>query len=65
VSAPLIGHAFPLVPLALALQSSGHEVLVATGGDALAVRDSGLDVDDVAPGFSMGRSRSACCCAIR
>jgi hypothetical protein len=52
VSAPLVGHAFPL--LALALRSAGHEVLIATGGDAVAGRDSGLPVDDVAPGFRMG-----------
>ena len=54
VSAPLIGHVFPLVPLALALRSSGHEVLVATGGEAMAVRDAGLAAEDVAPGFRMG-----------
>src|SRR5688572_29075954 len=54
VSAPLVGHVFPLVPLALALRSSGHEVLVATGGDAMAARESGLPVEDVAPGFRMG-----------
>jgi UDP:flavonoid glycosyltransferase YjiC (YdhE family) len=54
VSAPLIGHVFPLVPLALALRSSGHEVMVATGGGATAVRDAGLAAEDIAPGFRMG-----------
>jgi UDP:flavonoid glycosyltransferase YjiC (YdhE family) len=54
VAAPLIGHAFPLVPLARAARSAGHEVLVATGGGAMAVRDAGLAAEDVAPGFRMG-----------
>lgn len=54
VSAPLLGHAFPLVPLTRALRAAGHDVLVATGGDALAVRDAGLPVEDVAPGFRFG-----------
>ncbi|SER23901.1 UDP:flavonoid glycosyltransferase YjiC, YdhE family [Lentzea xinjiangensis] len=49
VAAPLLGHVFPLVPLALALRDSGHDVVVATGGEALRVRDSGLAVEDVVP----------------
>lgn len=55
VSAPLLGHVFPMVPLARALRAAGHEVLVATGGDALAVRDSGVEVADVAAGVRFGR----------
>ncbi len=51
VSAPLLSHAFALVPLATAMRDAGHEVLVATGGDALTVRAAGLAVHDVAPGF--------------
>ncbi|MET9224859.1 nucleotide disphospho-sugar-binding domain-containing protein [Lentzea sp. NPDC003310] len=49
VAAPLLGHVFPLVPLALALREQGHEVVVATGGEALRVRESGLPVEDVVP----------------
>ncbi|MET7402844.1 nucleotide disphospho-sugar-binding domain-containing protein [Dactylosporangium sp. NPDC005572] len=55
VAAPLLGHVFPLVPLGRALRDAGHEVLVATGGDAVKVAGSGLPVEDVAPGFAMGR----------
>ncbi|WP_063803435.1 nucleotide disphospho-sugar-binding domain-containing protein [Streptomyces silvensis] len=47
---PGIGHSFPTVPLAWALRLAGHEVLYATGGDALAVREAGLPVEDVCPG---------------
>ena len=54
VSAPLLGHVFPLVPLGRALQAAGHEVLVATAADGLRVRESGLPVRDVAPGFRFG-----------
>ncbi|MEV6239847.1 nucleotide disphospho-sugar-binding domain-containing protein [Lentzea sp. NPDC051838] len=49
VAAPLLGHVFPLMPLALALRDAGHEVVVATGGEALRVHDSGLHVEDVVP----------------
>lgn len=49
VAAPLLGHVFPLMPLALALRDAGHDVVVATGGDALRVRESGLPVEDVVP----------------
>jgi UDP:flavonoid glycosyltransferase YjiC (YdhE family) len=55
VSAPMLGHAFPLMPLALALRAAGHQVLVATAGDGLAVRDAGLPVEDVAPQFDFAR----------
>jgi UDP:flavonoid glycosyltransferase YjiC (YdhE family) len=54
VSAPLIGHVYPLVPLARAVQAAGHDVLVATGGNAMRVAESGLPVEDIAPQFSIG-----------
>src|SRR5215469_11813223 len=52
VSNPGIGHVFPMVPLAWALRTQGHQVLVATMGDALApTAHAGLPVADVRPGF--------------
>lgn len=54
-SAPLLGHVLPMVPLAEALRDAGHEVLIATGADALAVRRTGLPVEDVTPGFRFER----------
>lgn len=54
VSAPLLGHVFPLVPLSRALRSAGHDVVLATAADGLAVRSAGLPVEDVAPGFRFG-----------
>ncbi|MBK1785947.1 nucleotide disphospho-sugar-binding domain-containing protein [Prauserella cavernicola] len=56
VSAPLLGHAFPLVPLTLALREAGHDVLVAAGGPALAVREAGVEVADVASGVRLNRA---------
>jgi UDP:flavonoid glycosyltransferase YjiC (YdhE family) len=50
VSLPGIGHAFPGVPLAWALRAAGHDVLMATAGDALVVAEAGLPVVDVASG---------------
>lgn len=56
VSAPLLGHVLPLVPLAEALRRAGHEVLIGTAADALtAGRTRKLPVVDVAPGFSFAR----------
>jgi UDP:flavonoid glycosyltransferase YjiC (YdhE family) len=52
-ASPGIGHIFPAVPLAWALRLAGHEVLVATGGDGLAVRNAGLPVVDVCPGLTL------------
>ncbi|MFJ2306983.1 nucleotide disphospho-sugar-binding domain-containing protein [Streptomyces sp. NPDC087787] len=52
-ASPGIGHIFPAVPLAWALRLAGHEVLVATGGDGLAVREAGLPVADVCPGLTL------------
>jgi UDP:flavonoid glycosyltransferase YjiC (YdhE family) len=49
VSAPAVGHVFPMVPLTWALRASGHDVLVATSSDALAVANAGLPVVDVQP----------------
>lgn len=48
---PGLSHLYPLVPLAHAARTSGHEVLIATGGVAVAgARGAGLHVVDVAPG---------------
>jgi UDP:flavonoid glycosyltransferase YjiC (YdhE family) len=56
VSAPLLGHLLPMVPLATALRDAGHEVLLAAGADALRVRETGLTVEDIAPPtFHLGR----------
>lgn len=51
VSTPGVGHLFPMVPLAWALRSAGHDVLVATAGPSLAAAQAGLPVVDVAPEF--------------
>ncbi|GAA0816713.1 nucleotide disphospho-sugar-binding domain-containing protein [Spirilliplanes yamanashiensis] len=56
VAAPLVGHLLPLVPLARALKEAGHEVLLASGGDAIGVATPGLPKRDVAPGVSVGRA---------
>ncbi|MGP4019600.1 nucleotide disphospho-sugar-binding domain-containing protein [Saccharopolyspora sp. 5N708] len=55
VAAPLLGHLFPLMPLARVLRDAGHDVLAATAGDALAARQNGIEIEDVAPGFDFGR----------
>jgi EryCIII-like glycosyltransferase len=47
VSAPLVGHVTPLLPLAAAARAAGHDVLIATSGDALRVDTGGLPVRDV------------------
>ncbi|KAA0017025.1 glycosyltransferase [Antrihabitans cavernicola] len=49
VALPLIGHLFPMMPLAVELASSGHDVRIATGGDAVLARDSGIAVEDIWP----------------
>lgn len=54
VAAPLLGHVLPLVPFATALRDAGHDVRIATGGDPNR-RASDLPVDDIAPGFDLGR----------
>ncbi|MFI2214268.1 nucleotide disphospho-sugar-binding domain-containing protein [Streptomyces sp. NPDC020141] len=53
VTYPAIGHVFPTVPLAWALRSAGHDVLVASAGDALEAANAGLHVADVSPGFAL------------
>lgn len=55
VSTPPLGHLFPMIPLAWALRSAGHDVLVATTGPALAAATvAGLPAVDIAPGLDMG-----------
>jgi UDP:flavonoid glycosyltransferase YjiC (YdhE family) len=55
VAAPLVGHLTPLLPLAAALREAGHDVLVATGGDAAGVDTGGVPVQDLLGPFDMGR----------
>lgn len=57
VTAPLREHAYSLVPLAWELRTAGHEVLMATAGEAVQVAGSGLPVADVARGFDLRRAR--------
>jgi UDP:flavonoid glycosyltransferase YjiC (YdhE family) len=56
VASPLIGHAFPMMPLALHLQSTGNDVLLATGGDAATALRTELPVEAVAPALSLAKS---------
>jgi UDP:flavonoid glycosyltransferase YjiC (YdhE family) len=52
VSNPGVGHVFPMVPLAWALRTQGHQVLLATMSDGVApAAHAGLPVVDVRPGF--------------
>lgn len=46
-----VGHVFPQVPLAWALQALGHEVLMVTGGPGLVVERAGILVADFTPGL--------------
>src|SRR4051812_45860209 len=55
VASPLPGHLMPLVPLAQALRAAGHEITVATAGDALAACPPELPPTDVAPGLRLLR----------
>ncbi len=48
--APAVGHSFPMVPLAWALRTAGHEVVFVTAGDGLALASAGLVVRDALPG---------------
>ncbi|MGX7828446.1 nucleotide disphospho-sugar-binding domain-containing protein [Actinokineospora sp. 24-640] len=51
VASPLVGHVFPLVASAWAASAAGHQVVVATAGDALAAaRGAGLAAVDLADG---------------
>jgi len=53
VSLPSIGHLLPLVPLAWAARAAGHEVLVASCGEAEVVAQAGLHMVDIAPGVTL------------
>jgi len=54
VTAPGAGHVFPLVPLAWALRSGGHDVLLASMGVGVTLGSAaGLLTTDVAPGMDM------------
>jgi UDP:flavonoid glycosyltransferase YjiC (YdhE family) len=55
VTSPGIGHIFPSVPIAWALRTSGHDVLVATGGYHEVAAHAGLQVVDTAPGVDFGQ----------
>jgi UDP:flavonoid glycosyltransferase YjiC (YdhE family) len=57
-SVPAVGHFLPVVPLATAFRSAGHEVLVALAEHAEVAARAGLPVVDVAPGYdSVGLTR--------
>lgn len=53
VATPLPGHVLPLLPLARALHDAGHEVTIATAGEALAACPAELNPCDVAPGLKV------------
>jgi UDP:flavonoid glycosyltransferase YjiC (YdhE family) len=56
VTAPGAGHVFPLVPLAWALRSGGHDVLLASMDVGVTLGSAaGLLTADVAPGMDMQR----------
>jgi UDP:flavonoid glycosyltransferase YjiC (YdhE family) len=63
VSAPLTGHLLPMLPLAEALWEAGHDVLVATGGDAMGADTGELPVIDVAREVSLPRIAARCMAA--
>ncbi|TCJ96731.1 UDP:flavonoid glycosyltransferase YjiC (YdhE family) [Nocardia alba] len=56
VAMPLIGHLFPMMALVETLRERGHEVMVATGGDAAAVVRARLPVAEVAPPIDYRRA---------
>ncbi|UVS78685.1 glycosyltransferase [Actinokineospora sp. UTMC 2448] len=60
VTSPLVGHVFPLVSTAWAAAAAGHDVVVATAGDAVgAARGAGLAVVDLTGGQNpMARFRA-------
>jgi calicheamicinone 4-hydroxyamino-4,6-dideoxy-alpha-D-glucosyltransferase len=51
-SSPGLGHLFPLIQLAWAFRTNGHQVVMATAEHAARAAACGLDVVDVAPDFS-------------
>ena len=56
VAGPMVGHVLPLMPLADAFRSAGHDVVVATAADGLdAARRAGVPARDVAGGLDMQR----------
>ena len=56
VTAPMLGHAYSLVPLAWELRTAGHDVLVAAAGEGVRVADSGLPTANIARHFDLGRT---------
>jgi UDP:flavonoid glycosyltransferase YjiC (YdhE family) len=56
VTAPFTAHTYPLVPLAWELRTAGHEVMLATAGEALRAAGSGLPTADIARGFDLRRT---------
>lgn len=52
VSSPGLGHLFPLIQLAWAFRTNGHDVMMATAEHASRAAACGLDVVDVAPDFN-------------
>ncbi|MFJ2837538.1 glycosyltransferase [Nocardia sp. NPDC087230] len=56
VAMPLLGHLFPMMPLAARLQRRGHRVMIATGGAATAAVRTQLPVAEVAPPIDYVRS---------
>jgi hypothetical protein len=53
VATPMPGHLLPLVPIARALRDAGHQVVVASTGDALAASPPDLTAVDIAPGLRL------------
>lgn len=53
-ASPLIGHVFPMMPLALQMMRDGHSVLLATGADAAERLDPVLPVASVATPMTFG-----------
>ncbi|MBB5802450.1 UDP:flavonoid glycosyltransferase YjiC (YdhE family) [Saccharothrix ecbatanensis] len=51
-AAPGVGHLFPLVSLAWAFRAAGHDVVVTVAEHSARAAAAGLEVVDVAPGFS-------------
>ncbi|GAA5080049.1 glycosyltransferase [Thermocatellispora tengchongensis] len=53
VANPVLSHVLPLVPLAWAGRTTGNDVLFATAGVTEHVRQAGLPVADLLPGFAV------------
>ncbi|UKY51782.1 nucleotide disphospho-sugar-binding domain-containing protein [Streptomyces inhibens] len=52
-TAPIATHTLPLVPLAWAMRSAGHDVVFATSGEGAVVRKAGLCTVGIAPDFEI------------